>query len=83
MAGAVCGVYFSNGVTNTSGTLNVNSTGAKTLEIYNISGGDDVWTAAGQKKQVVSHKRVILLYDGSTYGSIIKHYLNGTYSDST
>lgn len=83
VAGAICGVYFSNGVTNTSGTLNINSTGAKTLEIYNIKGGSDNQTESGKNNQRVSHKNTILLYNGSSYGSIIKHYLYGTYSDST
>ena len=83
VAGAICGVYFSNGVTNTSGTLNINSTGAKTLEIYNISGGPDTWTPTGKSKQVGSHKSSILLYNGSAYGPIIKHWLYGIYSDDT
>ena len=83
VAGAICGVYFNNGVTNTSGTLNINSTGAKTLEIYNIKGGSDNWIPSESNKQMVSHKNTILLYNGSSYGCIIKHYLYGTYSDST
>ena len=76
--GACCAVKFSKQVTG-SGTLNINSTGAKSYShTWSKKGNPGNGTAISNS--YVSY--MIVVYDGSTYLFPTAFELSGTYGDS-
>ena len=77
--GAVVLVKFENANTNTSATLNVNSTGAKSIKRYGTTATGDGATS----NQIAAGAVVMFVYDGTNW---LQHYwrnTNTTYSNAT
>ena len=70
VAGACCIVYFSNIGSSSSGasisTLNINSTGAISVEAFNT--GHMIATSSQRVTATVLHKYTLVIYSGSKYG---------------
>ena len=77
--GAVVLVKFTNANTNTSATLNVNSTGAKSIKRYGTTAPGDGVTS----NQIAAGAVIMFVYDGTNW---LQHYwrnTNTTYSAAT
>ena len=79
MAGAVCGINFSKTVQG-SGTLNINSTGAKNYNTYAwaITGSFISGTVATESYC----KYILAIYTGSMYMFASTYERSGVYTDS-
>ena len=89
VAGAVCAVYFNNAITysTSSPTLNINSTGAKSL--YPTRGSSN-WTTQSYSNSGITFyardtaSKLLVYYNGSVYVAVGSSFAlggSGSYSD--
>lgn len=79
VAGAVCGINFSNRV-DRSGTLNINSTGAKNYVTYAWSKKANV--SSGTSLSESYCKYILAIYTGSNYMFASTYEHSSAYTDS-